>query len=160
MVGDPDSAKITQRIKVEVDIGPNLKPGLISETVTAKFTDPNRPESKLYIYGIAVKDIEVSPLALTYIVQDNMSDKKYLTRVLKVISHMPDTDVKILNVSDPDGLLTYDVSEVEPGQKYTVTATLDETKFTSDGTVSSDVIITTNQPDQAEIKIPFRVERK
>jgi len=160
VVSDADSVKSTQRMKLEVDIGPNLKPGLFSETVTVKYTDPGRPESKLYIYGIAVKDIEVSPLALTYIVLDTAVSEKPQTRVLTLISHQPDTDVKILKVSDPGGLLNYAVSEVDPGQKYKITATLDETKLASGATIASNVIIATDQPEQAEIKIPFRIERR
>jgi hypothetical protein len=160
VVSNADSVKKNQRIKLEVNIGPDLKPGLFSETVRVKYTDLNRPESKLYIYGIAVKDIEVNPLALTYIVLDSAISEKPQTRVLRVISHQPDTDVKILKVGDPGGLLSYDIKEVDPGQKYKITVTLDETKLAPGPNVSSSVIIATNQPDQAEIKIPFRIERR
>jgi hypothetical protein len=160
IVSNPDSVKATQKMTLEVSLGPGLKPGLVSETVTVKYTDPNRPESKLYIYGIAVKDVEVSPLALTYIVLDSAVGEKPQTRALTVLSHKPDTDLQILKVSDPGGLLKYDVSTVEPGQKYRVLVTLDETKLAPGATIASNVIITTNQPEQAEIKIPFRIERK
>jgi len=160
VVGNPDSVQITQRMELEVTIGPGLKPGLLSETIEVKYTDPNRPVSKLYIYGIAVKDIEVSPLALTYIMPTSEAGDKPQKRVLTVTSHRPETDMKIVKVSDPGGLLTYEVTEVEPGQKYKVYATLNDTKLASGATIASNVIIETNQPEQAEIKIPFRVEKR
>lgn len=159
VVSTPDSVVATKRMKLEVTIGPGLKPGLFSEWLTVKYTNPERPESKMYIYGIAVRDVEVTPLALTYIVLDTAISEKPQTRILTVTSHQPDADVKILKVSDPGGLLSYDVSEVEPGQKYKITVTLDETKLAPGASIASNVIISTNQPEQAEIKIPFRIER-
>ena len=159
-VENPDSAKNDQRMKLEVSIGPGLKPGLVSETVTVKYKNPERPESKLYIYGIAVNDVEVTPLALTYIVLDTAVGKKPQSRYLTVTSHKPDTDLKILKVSDPKSLLDYTVTEIEPGQKFKVTATLNEAQLASGAMIASNVVIETNQPSQAEIKIPFRIERK
>jgi hypothetical protein len=156
----PDTAKDDQQIKLEVLIGPGIKPGLISETIRVKYKDSARPESKLYIYGIAVKDIEVTPLALTYIVLDTAVGEKPQSRTLKVTNHVPDTDVKILKVSDPGGLLDYKVSEVESGRTFNVIATLNEAKLAAGATIASNVIITTDYPAMPEIKIPFRIERK
>lgn len=156
----PDSAKNDQRIKLEVQIGPGLKPGLLSETITVKYTDSARPESKLYIYGIAVKDIEITPLALTYIVPNTAVGEKPQNRTLTVANHVPDTDVKILKVSDPGGLLDYEVTEVEPGRTFKVIATLNEAKLAAGATIASNIIIGTDYPAMAEIKIPFRIERK
>lgn len=156
----PDTAKNDQRIRMEVLIGPGLKPGLISETIRVKYKDSARPESKLYIYGIAVKDVDVTPLALTYIVVDTAVGGKPQSRTLTVTNRVPDTSVKILKVSDPGGLLDYKVTEVEPGRTFKVIATLNEAKLAAGATIASNVIIATDYSSMAEIKIPFRIERR
>lgn len=156
----PDSMKNQQLIRLKVQIGPGIKPGLVSETIRVRYTDSARPESKLYIYGIAVKDIDVTPLALTYIVVDTEVGERPQSRTLTVTNRVPDTKVKILKVSDPGGLLDYKVTEVDPGRTFKVIATLNEAKLAAGATIASNMIIGTDYPAMSEIKIPFRIERK
>lgn len=157
---DPDTLKSNQRIKIDLAIGPGFEPGLLSESITVYYSD-DRPSSQLYLYGIVVEDIQVTPLALVYIMPDSPEDEtRSESRTLKVTSNLESPALEIVDVSDPAGLLDYTVTEIEPNKSFEIEAVLKPTDLADDAAIASNVIITTNHAEQQTIKIPVRVERK
>ncbi len=160
VVEPPGAPGSEQRLKVEVVLEPGLKPGLLSETVTVYFKNDERPESQLYLYGIVVRAVEVTPLALVYVIDDSTPNDQNLVQTLTVKSHDENSPLEIVNVSDPADMLEYDVIEVEPKKVFDIKVKLSPIELTPGAALASDVVITTNHPGRKEIQIPVRVERK
>jgi len=157
---DPDTLKSQQRLKIDIAIGPGFDPGLLSESITVYYSD-GRPSSQLYLYGIVVEDIQVTPLALVYVVPDSSADVAApKSRTLKVKSNMENLVLEIVDISDPAGLLDYTITEIEPNKTFEIEAVLKPTALADDAAIASNVVITTNHAEQKTIKIPLRVERK
>lgn len=156
----PDTMENDQRVKLDVAIGPGLEPGLLSESITV-FFGGGRPSIQLYLYGIIVEDIQVTPLALVYVIPESTADGSWpKSRTLKVTSNLENLDLELLKVSDPAGLLDYRVTEIEPNKTFQITATLKPIELAHEASVASQVNITTNHDVQKTIKIPVRVEHQ
>ena len=155
--GTDSTVKATQR-KLEITIAPGMPAGLLSEKVTVRFKDDVRPASVLYLYGIIANDVDVTPLALAYVVSDSL--KKNPSRSVRLVNKRQDPPLEVLGATDPGGLLTVTIVESQKGQKYEVVASVGNVELAPGAVLSGNVVITTNHPAQREIKIPYRIERK
>lgn len=155
-VEPPDTAR-DGRFKIEVTIGPGLPPGLLSETVTVSFVNDLRPRAQLYVYGLIVEDVEVTPLTLTYVIPDSAGDSRNLSRTLTVTNHNEQLPLEILDVRTQDDCLDFYITPVKPGQSFIVTATAGDALQSVDSTTRNTIVITTNNPDYGVLEVPFSV---
>ncbi len=155
-----DTTAPRDSLHFQITIEPGLKPGLLSDDVVVGFKDDVRPRLKLYMYGIIVDEIEVTPLRLNYIVSGEVLDTANQTRKLTVINYVDSLPLEIIDVNTPGKQLDFNVSPVDPGKKYEIMATANDKIMAVDSTLDSRIVITTNNPNMRLIKIPFTVVRK
>ena len=143
-----------------VTVGPDVVDDLLNGHVTVYLSNYRRPHSRLYIYGLVVNDIEVTPQKLTFIVTDNAFSEQHLTRTMTVTNYHTDLPLEIVGVRDAQGFFEYRIDPGRAENERIVTVSGTEAMLKVDKDMRSEIIISTNNPDQRLVKIPFEVKRK
>jgi hypothetical protein len=149
----------TVRIRVLVTVVPGLPLGLIQETITARFNVEKNPETKLGLYGIIVDEVEITPQVLTFTVSDSTRAPGDTVRTLQVANNRPQEPLEILDIRDPDNRLTLKLEPRDVGKRYKLTATLKKQDYSFETMMSGNIILTTNNPRQKEVIVPYRIVR-
>jgi len=152
-----DTLQGQKRIKIEITIGPGLKAGLLSESVTVRFKDDIKPKAQLPLYGVVVDDVEVTPLTLTYVITDSINDPAKLLRRLVITNYREDQPLEIGEVRDPGNYLDLFVRPMDAGKKFEVTVKMKEPPPSVDSVLSGEILINTNSQKQPVVKVPYRI---
>jgi hypothetical protein len=155
-----DSIKCHNKLKVAVTVGPDIDDDLLNGHVTVYLSNYRRPNSRLYIYGLVVDDIEVTPQKLTFIVTDGEFADQHLRRTINVTNYHTDLPLEIVDVTDAQGFFECRIDPGRTKNERLVTVMGTDKMMTVDKDMRSEIIISTNNPDQRLVKIPFEVKRK
>ncbi len=155
-----DSAAVRDSLHFQILIGPGLDVGLMSETVVIHFEDNKKARANYFLYGIVVDDIEVAPLRLSYVVSGTAIDIPNSTRKLTLTNYLKEMSLEIIDVLTPGKNLDFTITETKKGEEYQIMAVANDKMLAVDSTLESKIIITTNNPEMRQIKVPFRVVRR
>lgn len=155
-----DSTAKPDSLHFQIVIDPGLDIGLMSEKVVIHFKDDIRARANYFLYGIVVDDIEVAPLRLSYVVSGTEIDIPNSTRKLILTNYYKELPLEIIDIQTPGGNLDFTVKEVKKGEEYQIMAAANDKMLAVDSTLDSRIVITTNNPDMRQIKIPFQVVRR
>jgi hypothetical protein len=148
-------------IEIQVTITPGLPPGRINETIVAQSNLTSKPEAKLRLSGIIVGDVEVTPDVLRFVYDESEGAQKQLPQQkLQIINRSTDISLRILKAQDLEDKLDLNLTTIEEGQRYELTATLRREALTTQGVISGALLITTNNPEQQEITVRYGVLRR
>jgi hypothetical protein len=148
-------------VEIEVTLEPGLPPGKIHETVTVSSNLASKPEAKLYLAGLIVGDVEVTPDMLRFMYKESQgAEKQILQHKLQIRNRSAEKTLKILKVQDPKNMLELALATIEEGRQYELTATLKNEALSVKGDTAGQLIITTNDPEQSEITVSYRVMRR
>jgi hypothetical protein len=155
-----DSTAQEDSVHFEIIIGPGIKSGLLSEQVVISFKDDVRAPAKIFVYGIVVDDIEVSPLKLTYVVTGDSLQREHMSRKLTVTNYDEDHPLEIIDVTTPGDFLDMTVKTLEDGRQMEITAVATEKVLGIRDELDNKIHIITNNPDMRIVKVPYTVVRR
>lgn len=150
-----------REVEIQVTITPGLAPGRINESIVAQSNLTSKPEARLRLTGVIVGDVEVKPDRLRFMYSEADSAQEQLPQQkLQIINLSAGTPLKILEVRDPQNMLELNLTTIEDGQRYELTATLRREAFSTQSGAPGTLLITTNNPEQREITIRYSVTRR
>jgi len=150
-----------EKRRVEVTAMPGLPLGRINETVTLKTNLKDKPTAVLRLSGSVIGDIEVTPEWMTFVVADRSTAKPAnLTKKVFINNHVKGATLEILEVTDAAGYLDLSLKPLSRGMKYELTAVLKTEAIPDQGSISGNVVLTTNFPSQRELAIRYSAVRR
>jgi hypothetical protein len=148
------------RWKIDVTVNPGLPVGRIDETVTVHTNLEKMPTAILKVSGILAGDVEVAPEWLTFVITSDQPATRDLVKKAFVSSNQKEIPLQVLSVTDPQNNLDLQYAPVIEGQKYEITATLKQSTISDGTTLSGNIVITTNLPEQKELLLRYSAVRK
>lgn len=155
IVEDEPSKSDPHRIEVEVTVLPGPKPGRINETVTAHFNEISQLTATLKITGEITGDVEVTPEILYFNLYRARGVSDQDAQRVKIINKSANRKLHILGVKDPGDRLNLDLTTVEDGVRFVLTAKPKPEVLERDGRVGGSIIIWTDNPEENEIKLRY-----
>jgi hypothetical protein len=147
--------------RVEITALPGLPLGRINETVTLKTNLPDKPTAVLRLSGSVIGDIEVSPEWMTFVVNENaVGNPASMVKKVFINNHVKGTKLEILEMTDSADNLELTLKPLANGTKYELTATLKAEAVPDRGSISGNVLLTTNFPGQRELAIRYSAVRR
>lgn len=136
---------------IEVKVKPGMKPGRFKETVTIHTNVASVPTYNLEVAGEIVGDIYAEPRVIAF---QKTDDSQPQEKTIEVRTN-GDAAFTVTKVECTEPLFTPELITIEAGKAYQVKVKLGE--VTSENFVRGDLVITLDDPEQPELRIPTYV---
>jgi hypothetical protein len=148
-------------LEIEVSIEPGLPPGPLRETITATAASGGHPPATLSVIGLVTGDVEVTPDHLRLmVVETTKRQARDSWKRIYLTGHSPDRPLRVFDCRDSNELLSLDLVELIPGEKYELTATLGADVLEQNSSVEGTISIFTNSPSQAVVTVGYSAVRR
>ncbi|PKK84095.1 MAG: hypothetical protein CVT49_05585 [candidate division Zixibacteria bacterium HGW-Zixibacteria-1] len=155
------SAAVAGKKELEITLLPGMPIGNLNEMISVYSTLPSKPKIVLNINANVIGDVEVDPMAMTFVISDSNTVLGNQLFTVNIDSHMKDGQrLEILGVTDSDSLLDIKQRTITDGQKYALEITPDIAKLPEEQRFEGHIAITTNSVDQKEIDVTYMIVRR
>jgi hypothetical protein len=155
VVGSPAGSE--GRLEVEVAVGPEMPPGRINETVTARVTDGSYPVAALLVSGNVVGNVEVIPETVRFVLDTSSSGTEQSSQMVRVVSTQEGASLRLLGIRDLNDLLAFEIETLVADKQYAITMKPRKNVAEQGRDVSGVVIILTDDPIQSEVRVPYGI---
>lgn len=143
------------RYEIEVTLQPGLPPGFLRQTITAHSNLTAAPTSILKLSGTVQGTVECYPRYIRFYHIPSQPDRNTRMQKFLVVNKTPEQPLHLMSVEDNHKRMHFDIRPILDGQRYQVTATLNEPITIDEKYAKGSIVVTTDNPKQKTVTVDY-----